>query len=158
VRGDSYDCCIFGNKRYYTFYRDYIMKITYTSDDGVTFDTEIECAEHEEKVAFVNGCMDILRPIPSEDDFERGKSSIQQDPKLVKNIMLNVMSMLPESFYPKEMLSNTFLYRRGMISRSISDGGDKYRYIKRVWYRFMCMDDNYCEWSQLYFALEAERK
>ena len=46
------------------------------------------------------------------------------------------------------------VHRFGMVGRVLSDsGGDLYK----TWNRFMCIDDEYREWEQPYYAMNAEK-
>lgn len=48
------------------------------------------------------------------------------------------------------------IHRRGIIGRVIDDSGNKDLY--QTWYRFMCIDDNYKEWQQPYYAINEQTK
>jgi hypothetical protein len=43
------------------------------------------------------------------------------------------------------------IHRQGIIGRFLDDSGSKVLY--STWYRFMCIDENYREWCQPYYAI-----
>lgn len=42
-------------------------------------------------------------------------------------------------------------HRQGIVGRYLDDSGNKILY--STWYRFMCIDDNYREWCQPFYAI-----
>lgn len=57
------------------------------------------------------------------------------------------------------LLSDKFLegkvHRQGIVGRYLDDSGNKQIY--SFWYRFMCIDDNYKEWEQPYYAINYKK-
>jgi len=67
-----------------------------------------------------------------------------------KNFITLVDEVLGTNYSGEEV------HRRGYIGRIIDDSGNKD--LNKTWNRFMCIDDNYKEWQQPYYAFNEQAK
>ena len=120
----------------------------YQSDDGEIFKTVKECGEHEFKIHAIRVIMGELNDRPGSDDFDNGKTFIQQSSDVVKKAITRIAQLsiveLNDDFYlnPTKALNTR-------IGRAICESD---KYLAKAWYRFQCMDDDYKEWGQPIFA------
>jgi len=107
----------------------------------------------------VNKLLLNLPPRVSDIDFYKTKSNfsticyIQHIPCIVDEVFDKFVKLLIlENIIPKrDYNSNFFSEKYSIIGRYIDD--IKYDYdLTRHWYRYCCIDNNYCEWEQPYLV------
>ena len=129
--------------------------VKYEAFDGTEFKSMEDCARHEQMCDLVSSAMISLVSVPDNCDFFNGKGYIQQNQDDViearKNIIQICKDYYPESFsqFSGDELPNS------IIGRYIDDCC--HTAIKAAWHRFICMDDSFREWGQLYFSLHPEK-
>jgi hypothetical protein len=47
------------------------------------------------------------------------------------------------------------VHRQGIVGRFLDDSGNKDLY--NIWYRFMCIDENYREWTEPFYTINYEQ-
>jgi len=120
----------------------------YQSEDGEIFKTVKECGEHEFKIHAVRVIMGELNDRPNTEEFAEGYGCVQQSSDVVKKAITRIAQLsiveLNDDFYlyPTKALNT-------MIGRAICESD---KYLAKAWYRFQCMDDDYKEWGQPFFA------
>jgi hypothetical protein len=94
-----------------------------------------------------------------ENDLEDGRYFkdvvfIQHIPDIVEKAQVEFIKICVD----RGVLSKEFLdgkvSRQGIVGRYLDDSNHKDLY--SLWYRFMCIDDDYKEWSQPYYAINFE--
>ena len=125
----------------------------YKAIDGLEFESKKQCVEHEILIEKVDKIMSKLEAHPKEDncDYANGSGFIQQDESTVKKVRLELLKLIKTKIKHK------------WIQQSIDDDTIHPSYVGRIvhgnapfskaWYRFMCIDKDYREWGQGYFAL-----
>ena len=80
---------------------------------------------------------------------------IQHIPEMVEESQRSFIEFcVQEGILDKKFLDGK-VHRQGIIGRYLDDSGTlAYKY----WYRFMCIDEKYREWSQPYFAINFEKE
>lgn len=131
--------------------------LNFESFDGVLFENEQDCLNHENMVNKFKALSARLKPIPENDGckFANGNGFIQQHIAVVSDVMVETAELagLELNNYPK-FTENPYACRHGIIGRIIDESGN--RHACRLWSRFMCMDDSGCEWGQPYYTSHQE--
>jgi hypothetical protein len=135
--------------------RKAVNKITkYEAIDGRLFNCEQECKDWDSHILEVRAIIDLLAPLPEEKgcNFSNGDGYVQQKKPIVEHAIRAIVRIAKTDLgvNKKDFLENPFGYRHSIIGRYIDDGGDLHLY--RAWSRFMCMDDQFREWGQPYYA------
>lgn len=74
---------------------------------------------------------------------------IQHIPSVVEKAQFEFIELCKDrGILPKDMDSNN-VSRQGIVGRYLDDSGSS---LYKNWYRFMCIDSLYREWSQPYYA------
>ncbi len=82
--------------------------------------------------------------------FSTGDFYIQHIPHIVDKVQKEFLEFCYRVTNNKIYLSEN-IHRQGNIGRYLDDSGDSLLY--KNWYRFMCIDGEYREWGQAYFAI-----
>ena len=124
--------------------------------DGETFDTKLECSTHEKRENAIKKTMSELASRPKDSNFSNGDGYVQQDRVKVEKAMIEIVKISGIEQSP-EFRKNPFACRHGIIGRYLCDGADSGSCYS-AWGRFMCMDEEYREWGQPYFAVHPEER
>ena len=120
----------------------------YQSEDGEIFETVKKCGEHEFKIHAIRVITGELNDRPNTEEFAQGYGFIQQSSDVVKKAITRIAQLsiveLNDNFYlnPTKALN-------AIIGTAICESD---KYIAKAWYRFQCMDNDYKEWGQPFFA------
>ena len=88
-------------------------------------------------------------------DSEHLVPYIQHIPENVDMVQHNFLELCNE-FFKTKSYNKGVVHRQGITGRFLDDSGNKELY--RTWYRFMCIGDDYKEWSQPYYVHASARK
>ena len=125
----------------------------YKAEDGKEFSTDTECYIYEKKLDAIKAIEKTLPVRPS--SFSGSDGFLLHDKDLLITAMKDTILLcnIPEEL-KTEALKDPFRFRRS-VGRCLKDGNDPCR---RLWYRFMCIDDYYREWGATIFcALNPEK-
>lgn len=130
----------------------------YQADDGRVFDTEHEAIVQDAKAVSLKKISKLLKPIPENDGckFSNGAGYVQQDALRVQEYKRGIM-LLGACHHPKmaEWAKNPIeVHPQSIVGRILSDC-DQLLY--RAWHRVMCMDGQFREWGQPYYAMNPEK-
>lgn len=131
----------------------------YQSEDGELFNSELDCINYENLISAIEGIDSRLPKLPKKDNsnFSNGEDYLQHDSEIIKKAMIDLLKISDiskEYWNEPEFLNSPFDCRFGIIGRIIGDSDSP---IHSLWFRFMCMDDNYREYGQPYYALHPEK-
>jgi hypothetical protein len=130
----------------------------YRSVDGREFSTEKECLDYETLIDTVNTIMARLKPLPREDgcDFRNGHSFVQQSKAAFKLVKLNLLNEVKKHINHKwiRQTMEDETVHLSYVGRLIDDCNIPP--LNNAWSRLMCIDKEYREWGQPYFANNPE--
>ena len=125
------------------------MKIVnkYQADDGTTFDLFADCLTYETICKQVNDIMKDLKPIPKDDNcnFANGGGYIQQDKEVFQLAKAHIFTLANSTL---KSVDTPISWE--MLGRYLDDSNINCLY--RAWKRLHCIDSEYKEWGQTYFA------
>lgn len=134
------------------------------ADDGAEFNDEAACAAYESLCAEVAGVMARLPPRPDDAGcrFSNGHGYLKHDPVVWLGVQRDIARIGRRSF-TDECATRHFNFvidgdkplGHTMIGRFIDDGCP--RPVYRAWSRLMCVDQEYREWGQPYYALHPDQ-
>lgn len=130
--------------------------IKYISFDGVQFDSEIKCLDHESYVQSAKNIMSILKPVPNDDGFYNGHSFVShwsEDVIGARRKLIVLCAEITGDPTIKHLLDHRFLtrtYATRMLSEVLTPS------IYKMWCRFENMDEHWREWGQQYFAINPD--
>ena len=84
--------------------------------------------------------------------FSAGDYYVQHIPEVLEKVQREFLDLCYQETDNKIFLSEK-VHRQGIVGRYLDDGGGP---LYKGWYRFMCIDDEYREWGQPYFAINAD--
>lgn len=131
------------------------MKIItkYQAKNGIEFDTEAECIEHEALIDECERIMSVLKPRPAVSgcDFENGLMGyIQQDESVflaVKNSLLDIATRYSNHLWITETRVDASVHP-SYVGRLLDDFGHRLRPLQSAWARISNTDSKYREWGQ----------
>lgn len=126
--------------------------IQYKAKDGRIFNNEENCLTYEQQLDKIEKIMSGLFDRPDSCDFINGGGYIQQEKNNVDKAIIDLVKasgVCDHIANSLEFNKNPFTYRNGIIGRYLDDNDS---FICKHWLRFRCMDDNYREYGQPYFA------
>lgn len=131
----------------------------YVSDDGLEFTSERECISYEALCKEVSEIMDKLAPRPALPGcgFENGDGYIQHDPEVAWAAKVAILKVA-NGIFPHQWLEQSMDDKSvdpSWAGRIIGDLSQKCVY--QAWHRFQCMDKEFREFGQPYYALHPER-
>lgn len=140
-------------------------KVTrYEAIDGAEFETEAACLKHEALIAECAAIVARLEPranLPN-CNYENGHGYVQQVPATVLSVQADLVKIARRYFTDKSSnahfdFAETAAQPAGlsMVGRFIDDGCPSP--VNRAWRRICCMDAEFREWGQPYFAMNPER-
>ena len=129
----------------------------YQAEDGRIFDNAEDAVKHDAKCATVKELAKLLKPIPENDGcaFANGSGFVRQDPLKVQEYKRQIM-LLGKDLHcnmEKRAANPIEVHPQSIVGRILSDCDNV---LYGAWRRVMCMDDQFREWGQPYFALHPE--
>jgi len=129
--------------------------IKYVSDDNTEFSCKTDCVEYEKLCERIKQVMSVLRQKPDDCNFLNGGGYIQHTPAdvvLVKQgLGLIAAEVFNLSWLKKDASNNPEQVNPySIVYRYISDSRNNC--LNSAWFRLMCIDNQYREWGQIYFA------
>ena len=127
--------------------------IKYKSIDGREFASETDCIKHELIIKEVDEIMSVLPHRPDSIDFTNGDGYIQHDKDKLKKVKINLLT------FAKKHINHEW------IQKTIDDENSHPSFVARLfedysvlplqkaWDRFYCVDSEFREWGQPYFAI-----
>lgn len=130
----------------------------YVSNDGREFMDEQSCLKHEALKLRIKEIISQLYDIPDNTGFSNGSGYVQQNKYVVEKVKNEIIDLIKENSNDKEYQKTIELHRNskprlGWISYCLSDNSP----FNNCWHRLMCMDDDFKEWGQPYFAMNPEQ-
>lgn len=135
----------------------------YVADDGVQFNDYDECLKYEITCDKVNFIMGGLQSKSFNINFANGHGFIQQT-KLQVVAAMGSLLFVVKSYIPdhksvdlaiEQSLAGEFVSpHTTIVSRLIDEMCP--RVVQDAWHRFACMDVDFREWGQPYFALHPD--
>jgi hypothetical protein len=131
----------------------------YIADDGLEFSEERACVSYEALCLEVAEIMGRLAPRPNlpSCSFENGAGYIQHDPKVAREAKVAILKIangiFPHKWFDQSIEDATV--DSSWAGRLISEFSQKCVY--KAWDRFQCMDKQFREFGQPYFALHPEQ-
>jgi hypothetical protein len=130
----------------------------YKAADGREFESLDEANKYERDIERLENAVALLKPIPKNDgcNFSNGEGFVQQDAPTVRKAKEAVIEIArsrnPDnsSFGPWAEVADGDVPGYSGFAR-ILDECDSLVY--RYWSRFMCIDKQFREWGQPYYAL-----
>lgn len=130
----------------------------YKAVDGKEFLTEKECLDYEALIERVNTIMSGLKPLPKDEgcDFANGYSFVQQSKAAFKLVKLNLLNEIKKHINHKwvEQTMEDDDMHLLYVGRLVGDYD--INPLSKALYRLMCIDKEYREWGQPYFANNPE--
>jgi hypothetical protein len=131
----------------------------FVSDDGLEFTDEGKCVSYEALCKEVSEVMSKLspRPILPGCGFENGDGYIQHDPEAALAAKVAILK-IANGIFPHKWFDQSMADDRvdpSWAGRLIGDFWQKCLY--QAWQRFQCMDKQFREYGQPYFALHPEQ-
>ena len=118
----------------------------YQTKDGEVFDDEASALKHENKLLVVEHLYKLLNPIPDGCAFLNGDGFVQQDEKRIREYKRMILIMAGE----KTLAENPDeVEPMGYIGRMLCDTDGM---LWEAWQRLMCIDSQFREWGQPYYA------
>ena len=130
----------------------------YQAEDGLEFTEAAECRKHEANLEEVKIIMSQLPVRPDGCDFDNGGGFIQHD----KDVLIAVRARFCE--FAKRYTDDKWLQQTidlgldahpSYVGRLIDDCAPNS--IGKHWHRFMCIDSQFREWGQPYYANHPEK-
>lgn len=137
--------------------------VKFVSTDGVEFTDENSCYAHELLCADLRRAEGLLRPVSSDAAFQNDAGFVQQDRAAVLEFQRYLVRLLQTkcAWGADSATWDNFAaadYPLGMtyVGRLMSDSAPQVMY--RAWHRIMCMDRQFREYGQPYFAIQADKR
>ena len=127
----------------------------YVSNDNIEFLNENDCVEHERNMEIVEYIMMKLPLIPDSCNFSNGHGYIQHnesDLLNVRNEFLEFFKRYSDHKWIQQTIDGGFESHSSWAGRIIGECG--YHSISKHWYRFGCIDSQFREWGQPYYAMD----
>lgn len=126
----------------------------YVAYTGAEFTSETECLAHEAKSKAADAIVAQLVPRPkgSSCDFENGSGFIQQESKTffkVRRELLELAKTETNMEWIQQSIDDPTVHP-SWAGRIISESDNTQ--LARAWYRICCIDKDFREWGQPYYA------
>lgn len=125
----------------------------YKAIDGKEFNDPDQCLEYEALIDRVNTIMKPFGDRPDDSDFQNGvRGYIQHDRDVFLSVKRNILEEIGKHInhqWIKDTMERDNVHP-SWVARLIGDCG--IRPLDRAWFRFQCIDNQYREWGQPYFA------
>jgi len=128
----------------------------YRAEDGSEWTTATEAGARDRLCGEVADAMGPLIARPTDCDYGNGDGFVQQDRTVAlaaKQRLLDLAARI--SSYGVFKLPAEQVHPMGVAGRILDDMGGP---ISRAWWRFQCMDAEWREWGQPYFAIHGSDK
>jgi len=124
--------------------------------DGKEFDTEKECIDYEKLIDRVNQIMSLIPKRIEDTDFANGSGFIQHNEKDLKTVKVNFLNLCKEYIDHKwiQQAIDDDTVHPSCVQRLLGDYNIMPLY--KEWNRFSCIDSQFREWGQPYFATHPE--
>jgi len=127
--------------------------------DGTEFSNKEECLKYELLIERVNNIMALLPPLPKDDgcNFSNGSGYVKHNKATLRNAQIQLLEICKE-YIDHKWIQQTIddeTMHSSYVGRLLSDYG--IRPLNDAWYRFSCVDDQYREWGQPYFATNPDK-
>ena len=126
----------------------------YKAVDGKEFNREIECIKYESLIETVKKIMNVLSPVPKDDNcsFGNGHGYLQHDSEVVWGAKYQILELL-KGYTDHKWLQDTIDNENthpSYVGRIIDELN--LSPINSAWYRFSCIDKDNREWGQPFYA------
>ncbi len=125
----------------------------YKANDGSEFTDAAECIKHERNCADADEIMSKLPTKPNTCDFSNGGGYLQHDKDtflVVRNKFCEFAKRYTDHKWIQDTIDNGMDAHPSWVGRMIDECAP--RSISKLWYRFMCVDSEFREWGQPYYA------
>lgn len=129
-----------------------INEVTMYKVGNQVFETPELAAKYQEKLLKTAAMLSLLKPVPDTTTYANGGGFVQQDPLKVEMYKREIL-LAASHFNPKfrELALNPMkVDPSGIVGREIGDSDPE---LFNLWHRLMCMDSQYREWGQVYYAI-----
>jgi hypothetical protein len=127
--------------------------IKYVAEDGTEFDTEFMALEHEALLSKIKSIECLLggkqnqKVVDNEGYYQHTKSNVERAWEMVIELSRPYFEGFDNVFNAKAK----DIHPMGIGGRIIDDRGN--RALNKLWWRFGCIDSEFKEWNQPYYAL-----
>jgi len=122
----------------------------YEANDGEQFETQDECLVYEKNYKDAEKAMSLIAEKPKGCAFSNGEGYLQHDEENLKEAKIRLLCVY-ERFCDHRWIQDTKKdnIHPSFVARIIGEyeGG-----LSRHWYRFMCIDKEFREWGQPFYA------
>jgi len=127
--------------------------------DGKEFTSEIECLKYELLIKRVDEIMALLPQTPKDDgcNFSNGGGYVKHEKTTLRNAQIQLLEICKE-YIDHKWIQQTIddeTVHLSYVGRVLGDYG--IRPLENAWYRFSCVDKQYHEWGQPYFATNPDK-
>ena len=125
----------------------------YEANDGSVWDTETECLAHESLCERIRNVMKAFPPLPKNDgcSFANGGGYIQLSEPIVTKVREQLLDLIGEKVTHKWVQESRGGKKHpSWVHRLLSDC--EITPLSKAWYRICCVDDQWREWGQPYYA------
>lgn len=131
----------------------------YEAEDGKVFDSEFDCVAYEKRSARIAEVVSKLQPIPKNDgcEFTNGGGYVQQLPAVVVSVRVALLKIAQEASTHKWLQESIddISADPSWAARIISECDSTP--LHKAWLRIMCIDKQFREWGQPFYALHPEQ-
>ncbi len=129
----------------------------YKTVDGKIFSTITKAVIYEQALEDQNKILSILNPVPDGTDFLNGCSFVQQEANAVRQARHDLLTLFSKFIDHKWILqTRDNLETHPSWVAWLIDEYDEYPF-KQAWHRLCCIDSQFREWGQQYFANNPEK-
>ena len=127
--------------------------------DGKEFTSETKCLKYELLIKRVDEIMALLPPIPKDDNcnYGNGGGYVKHDKAKLRNAQIQLLEICKE-YIDHKWIQQTIddeTVHSSYVGRLLDDYG--IRPLNDAWFRFSCVDNQYREWGQPYFAINPDK-
>ena len=129
----------------------------FQANDGTEFYHSENCIKYELLIENVKTIMSKLKPIPDSCDFSNGSGYVQHEKEQLKTAKIALLEISKEYIDHKwiQQSIDDDSVHLSYAGRLISEYSDL-RPVYKAWNRLMCVDSQFREWGQPYFATHPE--
>lgn len=134
--------------------------IKFVTDDGVEHVEEEAALEHERLCDDVHRAESHLLPRPTSSEFSNGVGFVQQTGSVVivfqRHLIRTLQKTCPTDEDWSVYLEAEFPVGNSYMGRLMDDAAP--RVVRSAWWRVMCIDEQFREYGQPYFAIQADKR